>query len=348
MASEESCETALRTCITLQVPDTPVHRVSVLDSGKPEETLSLPSPLAEGRIDAIRTGRGLGIINTAFTSGEERFVARIDSPSRPLRFSFALSPGLTTVSLAGERRAFHVAGGQSTILSVPSELLNTVPPRKQFHNLCILVDANLLESCLGEAAGRTASELIRAMRKDAGPYSRVSVITPCMQMVLEQIFSCGYTGSLRRFYLEAKGMELVAMRLQELSGELSDERPVRSHPPLRSGDLNRIREAGDLLIERSGDPPSLQELAATVGVNCNKLKYGFREVFGTTVFGYVRNLRLEEARRLLEGGDRSVTEVAFEVGYSSLSHFARIFRQTYGTSPHCYARLDSGRPVLQR
>ncbi|MFP4567016.1 MAG: helix-turn-helix transcriptional regulator [Spirochaetaceae bacterium] len=61
-------------------------------------------------------------------------------------------------------------------------------------------------------------------------------------------------------------------------------------------------------------------------MNCNKLKYGFREVFGTTVFGQLRNLRLEEARHLIEDGDHSVTEAAFAVGYSSLSHFARTFR----------------------
>ncbi|MFO7780424.1 MAG: AraC family transcriptional regulator [Spirochaetia bacterium] len=334
MASADSLDTTLRTCITLEVPDTPPRSVSVLASEKPEDTVALPAPLADGRVDAVRTCRGLGIINTTFTSGEERFVARIHSPTRPMRFSFSLSPGPTTVSIAGERRTFDVAGGQATMLSVPAALLNVVPPRRRFHNLCILVDASFMESCLGTASVRTAPGLIRAIEEGGAPYFHVSDITPSMQMVLEQIFSSGYTGSLRRFYLEAKCMELVVMRLRELSGGSE----VHSHPPLRNTDVERLHEARDLLIERSADPPSLHDLAATVGVNCNKLKYGFREVFGTTVFAYLRNLRLEQARRLLEEGNLSVTEVSFEVGYSSLSHFARIFKQTYGTSPHCYSR----------
>ena len=80
MESTDLAETTLRTCITLEVPDTVLQSVSVLASNEMEETLPLPAPLAEGRLDVVRTGTGLGIINTAFTCGEERFVPRIHSP----------------------------------------------------------------------------------------------------------------------------------------------------------------------------------------------------------------------------------------------------------------------------
>lgn len=334
MGSMDSFETTLRTCITLTAPDAPLERVSVFGSGEPEEALAFPALWVEGRLDALQSGRGLGIINTAFTSGEQEIVATLHAPTRPTRFSFALSPGPTSVSLAGERRSFDFAGGQSAVLSVPSPLVNVVPPHRRFHNLCILIDASFMESCLGEISGRAASGLTTAMETGGAPYSHISAISPCIQMVIEQICSCAYVGSLKRFYLEAKCMELVTMRLHELC----NEPPLPARPPLRSADVERIHEARELLIERSADPPSLHEIAVRVGVNCNKLKYGFREVFGTTVFGYLRKLRLEQARRLLEDGDHSVTEVAFEVGYNSLSHFARVFKETYGTSPHCYSR----------
>ncbi|MFO7850660.1 MAG: AraC family transcriptional regulator [Spirochaetia bacterium] len=334
MESTDSFETTLRTCITLTSRNTPPQSISIFASGKPEETLPFPPSLVDGRLDAVQTGRGLGIIHTAFTSGEQPFVATIHSPNRPMRFSFTLSQSPTSVSIAGERRAFRVAGGQSTLLSVPSALVNAVPPHHRFHNFCILVDESLVESCLGEVPLPTASGLIKAMEKNRDPYSHISLITPSMQMVLQQIFSSAYRGSLRKFYLQAKCMELVTMRIDQLC----QESEVRNHPPLRRVDIEHIHEARDLLRERIDDPPSLQEIATTVGINCNKLKYGFREIFGTTVFGYLRTLRLEEARRLLKAGDHSVTEVAFQVGYSSLSHFALLFKQTYGVSPQCYAR----------
>lgn len=334
MAATDSFKTTLRTYITLAFRDTPLQSVSIFDSGKTEETLPFPASLVEGKLDAIQTGGGLGIIHTTFTSGEKPFVATIHSPNRPMRFSFILSPDPTEVSIEGEPGAFHVAGGQSTLLSVPSALINLVPPHHRFQNFCILVDESLVMSCLDEVPLRTAAGLTNAVEKNRDPYSDFSLITPCMRMILEQIFSSAYSGSLKRFYLEAKCMELITMRLDQLY----HARDHRSQPSLRRADIEHIHDARDLLTERIADPPTLQEIALTVGINSNKLKYGFREVFGTTVFGYLRTLRLEEARRLLMHSDLTVMEVAFQVGYSSLSHFARIFKHTYGSSPHCYAR----------
>ena len=334
MVATDSFEKLLRTCITLAFQDAPLQSVSIFDSGKSEETLPFPPSLVDGRLDAIQTNRELGIIHTAFTSGEKPFVATIHSPNRPMRFSFILSSDPTEVSVAGEPLAFQVSGGQSTLLSVPSALVNVVPPHHRFHNFCILVDESLVVSCLEEVPLHTAAGLTKAVEKNRDPYSDSSLITPCMQMILEQIFSSAYSGSLKRFYLEAKCMELITMRLDQLCRE----REHRTQPALRRADIEHIHDARDLLTERIADPPTLQEIALTVGINSNKLKYGFREVFGTTVFGYLRTLRLEEARRLLEHSELSVTEIAFQVGYSSLSHFARIFKHTYGSSPHCYAR----------
>jgi len=88
-------------------------------------------------------------------------------------------------------------------------------------------------------------------------------------------------------------------------------------------------------------PPTLHEIALTIGLNTNKLKRGFKQVFGTTVFGLIRNIRLEEARVLLQEGNFSVTEVALQVGYNSLSHFARLFKQTYGLYPHAFMKQIS-------
>ena len=333
MAATDSFGTMLRTCITLAFHDAPLQSVSIFDSGKTEETLPFPPSLVDGRLDAIQTNRELGIIHTAFTSGEKPFVATIHSPNRPMRFSFILSSDPTEVSVAGEPLAFHVSGGQSTLLSVPSALVNVVPPHHRFHNFCILVDESLVISFLEEVPLRTAGRLAKAGEKNRDPYSNFSLITPCMQMILEQIFSSVYSGSLKRFYLEAKCMELITMRLDQLC----NQREYRTQPALRRADIKHIHDARDLITEQLAEPPALQEIALTVGINSNKLKYGFREVFGTTVFGYLRTLRLEEARRLLEHSELSVTEIAFQVGYSSLSHFAHIFKHTYGSSPHCYA-----------
>ncbi|MDO3681946.1 helix-turn-helix transcriptional regulator [Paenibacillus ehimensis] len=56
-------------------------------------------------------------------------------------------------------------------------------------------------------------------------------------------------------------------------------------------------------------------------------------MFGTTVFGYVRTLRINEAHSLLEQGKVNVSEAAGMVGYHNVSHFSLLFRKTFGCIP---------------
>ena len=61
-------------------------------------------------------------------------------------------------------------------------------------------------------------------------------------------------------------------------------------------------------------------------------------MYGATVFGYLRKMRLEEARRLLEKGDMNVTEAALAVGYNSISSFSRAFSAHFGSKPLSFVK----------
>lgn len=91
-------------------------------------------------------------------------------------------------------------------------------------------------------------------------------------------------------------------------------------------------------------PPRLPDLARQVGLSPPRLNRAFRHRFGATVFAYLRVLRLEEARRLLESSDINITDAAFNVGYQSLPSFSRAFRDRFGVCPRQYRnRLRRGR-----
>jgi AraC-like DNA-binding protein len=77
-------------------------------------------------------------------------------------------------------------------------------------------------------------------------------------------------------------------------------------------------------------------LARIVGINDCKLKAGFRHVFGTTVFGYLHDCRMERSRQLLEAGEMTVTEAAQAVGFVSRGHFAAAFKRRFGVNPSVY------------
>ncbi len=97
-------------------------------------------------------------------------------------------------------------------------------------------------------------------------------------------------------------------------------------------DLNRIEEARSILDTEFADPPTLLTLAHRVGLNDFKLKRGFRAIYNTTVFGYVRMLRMEKAKIMLESGELNVSEVAAATGYTCLGHFSAAFRKRFGVA----------------
>jgi AraC-like DNA-binding protein len=80
-------------------------------------------------------------------------------------------------------------------------------------------------------------------------------------------------------------------------------------------------------------PPHLVELARRVGLSGNRLSQGFQEIYGHTPFAYLREMRLNRARRLFLETGMNVTEVAFSVGYNSLSHFSKSFSRQFGIHP---------------
>lgn len=151
-----------------------------------------------------------------------------------------------------------------------------------------------------------------------------------MVRVLKQILECPYQGLVQQLFLEGKALELLALQFAQWA------EPQQSVPPivsLKPDDVERLHFASQILIEQVNNPPSLLQLARQVGLNDRKLKQGFLQVFGTTVFGYLQDYRLESSQQLLESGEMSVTEVAHTVGYASLPSFSKAFRKKFGHSP---------------
>lgn len=128
------------------------------------------------------------------------------------------------------------------------------------------------------------------------------------------------------------------------------ERPeLHANPACRScccgRDLQAIETAARHMEENLVEEHSLSGLARRVHLNEWKLKKGFKEHFGTTVFGYLREKRMEEAWRLLKVTDATVLEIANAVGYSNPSHFARAFRDAHALNPREVRRKPDHPPA---
>jgi AraC-like DNA-binding protein len=154
--------------------------------------------------------------------------------------------------------------------------------------------------------------------------------TPAIQGVAQQIINCPFQGVTKKIYLHGKIFELIALQLAPI---LENEVKKQTKPRLKPDTVARIHHARDILHCRLQNPPSSLELAQNIGVSERTLRRGFRELFDTTVFGYLMQRRMEKAQMLLREGNSSVAEVANLVGYSHLGLFANVFKRQYGISP---------------
>ncbi|MGI0484065.1 helix-turn-helix domain-containing protein [Pantanalinema rosaneae CENA516] len=174
-----------------------------------------------------------------------------------------------------------------------------------------------------------------AIAKTIQPYYHQGSMTPAMQTIVHQILQCPYQGAMKRLYLEGKALELMTLQFCQFQ----DQQPRASVSILlKSDDIDRIHQAKNILIANLTNPPSLLELARRVAINDHKLKQGFHQVFGTTVFGYLHDYRMEQARHLLETSELSIAEVTQQIGFIDRSHFAAAFRKKFGLNPSEYMR----------
>ncbi len=179
-------------------------------------------------------------------------------------------------------------------------------------------------------------EIIEQANSDIN-YLEIGRTTPQMQTILQQILNCPYQALTRQLYLEAKVLELMALRLEDLQ----DSRTIDANITLKPQQIDSIYQARDILISNFTNPPTLIALARQVKLNDCTLKKGFQQIFGTTVFGYLHNYRMERAKELLLDAKLTVNQVAQSVGYASRSAFMTAFRKKFGTSPSAYSQKNS-------
>lgn len=162
--------------------------------------------------------------------------------------------------------------------------------------------------------------------------SRVNMpISYAMHQCLQDIMNVKVTGGLKLLFLQSKCIELLTLQAQmyEDAAQTSQTPSLLVKP---GHDTESIHFAKDYLLQHAAQPPSLSELARVAGINEFKLKQGFRALYDNTVFGYLADYKLTQARDLLMA-DVAIKDVADRLGYSSVQHFNSAFRKKFGIPP---------------
>ena len=167
--------------------------------------------------------------------------------------------------------------------------------------------------------------------KHPSSFTKVFPLCNRKRTVLDSFLNHSYSGSLENIFVNAKIHELLLYSLDCLV----DEKEEGFSCKFLANDLDRekILNAREVLLQHIGEPITIKELSRKVAINECYLKKGFKEIFGTTIFDFYQQQRMEHAKYLLYEKGLSVTDVSAILGYSSISHFSTAFKKHTGLKP---------------
>lgn len=162
-------------------------------------------------------------------------------------------------------------------------------------------------------------------------------IPPYLLVELNQLFNIQLSENASRLFYQGKILELLALYF-------SNKKPNTENCPFLNDQetLRKIKHAKEYLLKHLEAPPSLKALARVAGVNEYQLKAGFKEIYGNTVYGYLLDHKLDNARVLLDTKKFQVAQVAYQVGYANPSHFIAAFKKKFGITPKKYLMKNTG------
>jgi len=157
-------------------------------------------------------------------------------------------------------------------------------------------------------------------------------IGPMIAIILNQMYQQSLNLSMYKLFLRGKIFELMSLYFSK-----DKEMDIEQCPFLADdNNIKKIKKAKQIVISRMIEPPTLVELAKEVDISLKKLKQGFKQVYGSSVFAFLIDYKMQVSKRLLSSGNYNVNEVALKVGYSTATHFINAFKKKFGTTPKKY------------
>ena len=202
-------------------------------------------------------------------------------------------------------------------LNPKSSLVSVVMTLRKFHSL-FTAEADYIP-------------FLSADKKEKKYYAQ-EPFSPSIAVILSQIVNYNLHPSIKSLYVKGKIYELIALYFNR-----SPNADIEQCPYLADEEnVKKIKKAKEIILANMAEPPTLAELSSEVGLSLKRLKEGFKQIYGDSVYSFLFDHKMDYAKRLLETGQYNVNEIGLRVGYSTSSHFIAAFKKKYNTTPKKY------------
>ncbi|MCG8552099.1 MAG: AraC family transcriptional regulator [Desulfobacterales bacterium] len=278
------------------------------------------------RFFKVKTGLAMSATGSGYGKLSE---VEYETLNAPVSFYFILS-GRFSIRVRGKAREIDLNAGSSIISSMPGTTGRiTIPPQKALTVVELKMDRTFLHTYLENCISNVPPEILHLL----DPGKRVIAAQPLSReitdLLVQIVHPPVYTAGVMTLFYESRALDLLALQLESF---LRAEKAAPGFD-LSASDVERIHAAHDLLLSEFRDPPTISTLARICGINEFKLKKGFKQTFGMTIFGFIKQQKMKTAWDLIKDDGISVTRAASEVGYTNVSHFINAFRRRFSINP---------------
>ncbi len=225
------------------------------------------------------------------------------------------------------KQYYYLASGDLSVSRSGETTTEAFFPTKHYHGISIQIDTEKAPECLSCFLDDVNVRPSMLMKK-------FCLQQPCFIIrsteSLEHIFSELYTvpESIRTGYFKIKVLELLLF-LSSLDTQIS-QTEQHSCPPSQ---VRLAKAVCSYVCANMSRHFTIEELSQKFQVSPTQLKKSFRNVYGNSVYAYVRTQKMLSAARLLQETDRTILDIAGECGYDNGSKFSKAFREVMGMTP---------------
>ncbi|CAD0003034.1 helix-turn-helix domain-containing protein [Flavobacterium chungangense] len=295
--------------------------------------MEIPNAMGEGYVRKVGFGNDFKLTIHRYKLKEDLILKRNPSPeSGSVRtFFFYSNRESLEVKYDNEEDIAFSPKKDSSILLSTNDLQTEIrfPAKSNIQYVVVAIAADRLRTILSID---NPNATIKTITADNASFLFFENLDTEMQLLIKNIVSVDMNNPMNNFYVQIKVQELMYLLFTKLS--LRENSTFKS---INSNDAAKLLVIRNEILNDLSTPPVLKELAAIASMSETKLKQLFKQTFGDTIYNYFQKARMEEAAFLLKQAKHSVSEVGYELGFSNLSHFSRLFQKQYGITPKKYS-----------
>ncbi|MCF0055276.1 AraC family transcriptional regulator [Dyadobacter sp. CY356] len=299
--------------------------------------LKIPADMGKGHIKMVEVEPGFKFVLHHYRLKEDFHLKRKSPPESSELISIVFNSKEIPTAFTAERKSavqFLKTNGSSIQIAATALATETIFPANVEVYFGVIGISRQVLSALLRIGSKTDGPLETILHGDTLFFYHEKM-HPEVARVLRQVSEINEQDKLSDMLYTIKARELIYLLFDRLL-----DRTTKKQSPVNKSDIDKLYVIRTAILADMSQPPQLSALAQMTGMSETKMKQLFKQIFGDTIYNYYQNERMQQAGFLLKHAGYSVSEAAYRLGFSNLSHFSRLFEKHYGITPKKYTLSD--------